>query len=335
MLHAPNFWWQDRPDARARLLSPLAAIYGAVAARHMAGSGVAVDVPVVCVGNFVVGGAGKTPTAMTIARLARTLGLAPAFVTRGYGGRPQRTPVAADTARHRAADVGDEPLLLARAAPTFVCTDRHAAAGAAVEAGATLVIMDDGLQNPSLRKDLRIAVVDGKAGIGNGLCLPAGPLRAPMPAQWQHVDLVVIIDPNEAAARIASLAAVAGKPVLVARLCPDDVITQQLAGRRVIAFAGIGRPEKFFTTLAGTGAEIVARQAFPDHHPYAAADLDALTRQAATEKARLVTTEKDQIRLPPGFDAIALPVQLSFDDEPAAVDFLQRAVRERPSRRGV
>ena len=214
--------------------------------------------------------------------------------------------------------VGDEPLLLAREAPAFICTDRVAGAKAAAAAGASVVLLDDGMQNPALDKTLTLAVVDGATGLGNGLCVPAGPLRAPMSAQWRKADAVLVVGPGAAGRRAADLAVSAGREVFTARLTPDADTAARIAGRRVLAFAGIGRPEKFFATLEDCGAEIVARRAFADHQPFAISDLSMLRRLARESGAEMiVTTEKDAQRLPRSetLDGLTvLPVTLSFDD---------------------
>ncbi len=325
-MRAPAFWSLPRPGLAARLLAPLGAAYGAVAARRMARPGARVGAPVVCVGNFTVGGAGKTPTAIEIAGQLVAAGHEPAFVSRGYGGAGAGAPLRVDPARDPATAVGDEPLLLARVAPCFVGADRVAAARAAVAAGATIVLMDDGLQNPSLAKDLRIAVVDGAVGIGNGLCLPAGPLRAPMARQWGSVDLVLVIGPGEPGDAVAAEAGLRRLPVLRATIEPDARAVRALAGLRLLAFTGIGRPDKFFDTLAEAGLDVVGRRPFPDHHPFTAAERDALLAGAAAAGAILVTTEKDRTRLPADFPVETLPIRLGLDDAETLAEMLGRLV---------
>lgn len=320
-MRAPAFWNAPAPTLAARLLSPLGAVYGAIAARRMGRPGTRVGPRVVCVGNFTLGGAGKTPAALTLAQRLIADGARVAFLSRGYGGALSGpSPVTVDPAVHRAGEVGDEPLLLARVAPTVICADRVAGARAAQRLGAEVVVMDDGLQNPALAKDERIAVVDGAVGLGNGLTFPAGPLRAPMAAQWPQVDAVWIVGPGEAGARVAQAAARAGKQVATGRLVPDPAVVAALAGRRLLAFAGIGRPQKFFETLRGAGLDVAATQAFPDHHAFTREDMTGLAARAAAQGLRLVATEKDLVRLDPalralGADAglIALPARLMFD----------------------
>lgn len=316
-------------------LSPLGAAYGAVAAHRMQQAGFCVSVPVICVGNFTVGGAGKTPMAMALAQSLIASGEHPFLLTRGYRSAAEHgLPLRVDVERHTAVDVGDEALLLARVAPTLVSADRVASAKAAVSQGARLLILDDGLQNPALAKDLRLVVVDGATGIGNGLCLPAGPLRAPLSTQLASADALIILGDGARGRRIGEQAQRIGKPFFHARL---DVAARQvteLAGRRVYAFAGTGRPEKFFATLAGIGAQLVGKHAFPDHHFFRRDEIIALQRAAKDGDARLVTTEKDFARLRPpnAFIDPALPgpwpvpVEIIVADRPAFDAFVKDAI---------
>ncbi len=334
-MRAPDFWWRDRPTAAARLLAPLGGLYGAVTARRMARAGIGAGVPVVCVGNLVAGGAGKTPTAIALARLLRERGEAPAFLSRGYGGR-LKGPVAVDPAIHGAGDVGDEPLLLAGVAPAFVARDRVAGATLAAPR-ATVIVMDDGLQNPSLVKDLTIAAVDGATGIGNGLCVPAGPLRAPLASQLGHLDAVVVIGKGHPGEAVAARAASRGLRVMTARLVPDAAMAAALSGKRLLAFAGIGRPEKFFATLEALGAIVAERVSLPDHHRFGAGEIEALLARAARDGLMPVTTEKDAARLRSVLPApdlarrlAVLPVTLAFDDADAVRALL--ATIARPTR---
>ena len=318
-MRAPAFWQRGSVGAQALLLQPLALIYGAIAAREMARPGVQGTAPILCIGNFTLGGTGKTPAALALAQMLRDMGEVPAFLSRGYGGTlsgPE--PLQVDPSLHEAADVGDEPLLLARHAPAFICTDRIAGAEAAARAGASVVVMDDGLQNPSLHKDLALAIVDGATGLGNGLCLPAGPLRAPMSAQWSKTDAVVIVGEGLAGARVAEMARARGRAAFRARLAPVD--GARLNGRRIYAFAGIGRPEKFFDTLRSCGAELVGTRAFDDHQAFAPEDLKRLAADAKAAGAdSVVTTEKDAARIAPGTlpGLDVLRVDMIFADEPA------------------
>jgi tetraacyldisaccharide 4'-kinase len=320
---APRFWADARPGWIARALGPLGAVYGEATARRMARPGVRASAPVVCVGNFTVGGAGKTPTAIAIAKLLRSLGERPAFLSRGHGGAPRTAPLRVDSNRHRARVIGDEPLLLARVAPCWVGVDRVASARAAIAAGASVLVMDDGLQNPALVKDLAFAVVDVDARFGNGLCLPAGPLRAPVAAQMPFVHALVAIGEG------GSLESIAGdKPILRARLQPDAVAASRLIGRSVLAFAGIARPAKFFATLEGIGARLAATRVFPDHHRFTSREIEALLARATANAWLPVTTEKDHARIPPDLArAVAvLPVTLRFDAPEEATRLLAEAV---------
>ncbi len=317
-MREPSFWWDEASLASA-LLAPLAAIYGAVARARLGGHGRRAGAPVVCIGNFIVGGAGKTPAALAVARMLAAAGERPVFLSRGYGGK-LAGPVLVDPTRHRAQDVGDEPLLLARTAPTIVARDR--VKGAAIAAGASVIVMDDGFHNPSLAKDFSVLVVDARRGIGNGRVIPAGPLRAPLEAQLARAHTLVVVGTSSRAAAVAAAARARNIPVLPARLRPDADFIAGLGGSRVLAFAGIGDPEKFFLTLADAGVSVAATRSFPDHHRYMGAEARALCEEADRAGLVLVTTEKDLARL--GGDdearklaahARALPVTLAFEDE--------------------
>jgi tetraacyldisaccharide 4'-kinase len=318
-MRAPGFWWRQRPDWLAWLLWPLGWVYGALTLRRMRRPGVGTGVPVICVGNFVAGGAGKTPTAIAFARMLSARGETPFVLMRGYGGR-LAGPVLVDPAIHMAADVGDEALLMAGHALTIVARDRPAGAAMAKAKGASVVVMDDGLQNPSLAKTLRLAVVDGASGVGNGLCLPAGPLRAPLAGQFGATDAVIVIGDGEAGSAVAARAESAGLAILTARLAPEPAVAAALAGRSVLAVSGIGRPEKFGATLRQLGAKVVAERHFGDHHAYTQAEVAALIAQAARFGCLVATTEKDLTKLGPLWPAgerdrlIVLPVTLVFDD---------------------
>lgn len=327
-MRAPTFWREDPIHPVAQLLAPVGKVYGRITADRMDAHGVRAPCPVVCVGNFTMGGAGKTPTALALATLLRGLGASPVFLTRGYGGR-LAGPIRVDAGSHDAADTGDEPLLLARAATTVLARDRPAGARLCASLGADVVVMDDGLQNPSLSKDFALAVVDAAAGIGNGLPFPAGPLRVPLERQWRHVDGLVLIGEGAPGERVAEASLRRGIAVHRARLLPK--LAAAFEGLRVLAFAGIGRPEKFFATLRETGARLVGTRAFPDHHRYRAADLAALSEAALRLGAVLVTTEKDRVRLPADFGVEVLPVTLRFRDEAALLARLQSVLDARLS----
>lgn len=327
-MRAPGFWWRDPPSALARLLQPLGALYGAITLKRMRRAGAEAGIPVICIGNFVAGGAGKTPTTLALASRLAALGETPFALTRGYGGK-LAGPVRVDPARHNATDVGDEPLLLAARLPTIVARERPAGAALAREAGASLVLMDDGLQNPSLHKDLRLAVVDGAVGVGNALCLPAGPLRAPLAGQFGQVDALVIIGEGAAGDQVAAQALTVGRRVLRAKLAPPVDIQAELAGLPVLAVSGIGRPEKFAATLQAAGARLIGERAYGDHHAYTASEVAALIAEAKAKACCIAVTEKDMVKLAPLWPAaersllLCVPVTLAFADE-AALDALLR-----------
>ena len=333
-MREPAFWWRNAGLA-AGLLAPLAAIYGAIAARRMAGPSARAALPVLCVGNFTLGGAGKTPTVMALATMLQQAGERPCCLSRGYGGSlagPQLVDAHAD----RAAQVGDEALLLARVAPTIVARDRVAGAAAAAAAGASVVIMDDGLQNASLAKDFTLAVVDGRRGIGNACVFPAGPLRAPLAAQVARSDALLVVgeaaggrDVVGAGEARGIVGAARGLPVFHGRLVPDPAAVMALKARKVLAFAGIGDPEKFFATAVAAGIAIAQRRAFGDHHRYTAEQAAELIMQAEHDGLALLTTEKDRARMAgePLLAALAtrahvLPVTLVVEE----VDELRRLV---------
>jgi tetraacyldisaccharide 4'-kinase len=331
-MRPPRFWSRPRGHAGAWpvVLAPLAALWTAVTRARLRRPGERVGVPVICVGNLTVGGTGKTPTVIALAERLIARGLAPHVVTRGYRGSLPG-PVRVDERRHTAAEVGDEPLLIAPFAPVWVARDRLAAARAAVVAGAEVVLMDDGLQNPGLAKDLSIVVVDAGCGFGNGRVMPAGPLREPVADGLARADLVLAIGSAEECARL-----LAEWPELAARRCVKGRLEPLLTGMRwlglrALAFAGIGRPEKFFATLRGLGAEVLAAHAFPDHAAYPPMLLSRLTAEAKARRAQLVTTEKDAVRLPPAMrrQVLALPVRLQLDDWSPVDRALERLVGAR------
>jgi len=327
-MKAPSFWYRP-PGMAAALLSPLAAIWAGVTARRLhVGAAFDPGIPVLCVGNLVAGGAGKTPLVRHLVERLRARGVNAAALSRGHGGR-LAGPLAVDPACHRAADVGDEPLLLSRHVPAWIGRDRAAAATAMRGAGIQAVVMDDGFQNPGLAKDLSLIVADGGAGFGNGRVIPAGPLREPVAAGLARAQAVMLMGTESAAAEpVRRAAAMAGLPVLSADLTPDPKVAAALAGQRVLGFAGIGRPEKFFDTLRSIGAMPVATLPFPDHHPYMAGEVQAVLDQAQAMDALAVTTEKDAMRLPDTVRdrVMVLPVRANFTDAAALERMLDRLI---------
>jgi tetraacyldisaccharide 4'-kinase len=326
-MKAPAFW-SAPPGWLARLLSPLGWLYGRITAARMARAGARIDIPVICVGNFTAGGAGKTPTAAWIAGWALRQGLRPVVLSRGYGGRLS-DPVVVDPARHGASDCGDEPLLLARLAPVVVSADRVAGARLAATLGNVLV-MDDGMQNPAFAKDAVIAVVDGGNGVGNGFCLPAGPLRAALADQLPHVALVLVVGAGVPGDAVAEAARQAGIPIIRGELAPDADAIAQLAGEPLLAFAGIGRPEKFFDTLRTAGLDVRITRSFADHHAFTAVEAQALSGEATAAGLTLVTTEKDAVRWPASAEQVeTLPVALALrpEDDAALSALLSARIR--------
>lgn len=332
-MRMPGFWHRDGARLPALLLAPLAWISGFLTARRMRRPGWRAPVPVISIGNFTAGGAGKTPMAIALATALLARGERPFILTRGHGGA-EKGPLRLDPARHDARQVGDEPLLLARAAPVIVARDRAAGARLALNAGASMLLLDDGLQNPHLAKDVSLVMIDGRFGLGNGAVLPAGPLRAPLGAMLPHTDFVVLVGPDESGAGKA----VSGtKPVHAARLVPDAAAAAALAGARVIAYSGIGLPEKFEKSLNEIGAHIVVARRFGDHHRFTEAEAEALLALAAEHGARLVTTAKDHVRLTGGaalerLAAASSILPVTMQAEPALFEAIYRAVESARSR---
>ncbi|WP_435256929.1 tetraacyldisaccharide 4'-kinase [Thioclava sp. FR2] len=314
----PLSFWQNSPNKLglwANLLRPLGAIYAAVTARRVKQAGYRAKVPVICIGNLTAGGAGKTPTAIAVLMILMAKGIKCHVVSRGYGGSVTG-PVQVDAIKGKAEEVGDEPLLLAAFAPTWVAKDRAAGVKAAELAGAEVILLDDGFQNPSVIKDLSIIVVDAARGFGNGLCLPAGPLREPVREGVKRGHLLLSIG-SEADQKTFDnqWSEQAPLPRVRGHLAPLQM-GMDWKGQRVLAFAGIGYPEKFFATLRGEGAEVVKTVALDDHQPISELLLNRLENEAALLGAQLVTTEKDQIRLPEAHRhrVLALVVRLVLDD---------------------
>jgi tetraacyldisaccharide 4'-kinase len=302
-LEEPAWWYGPQPSTFAHMLRPLGRLYGwAAKYRYERGKPYRGTLPVICVGNLVAGGTGKTPLTLVVADELLRLGRRPAILTRGYGGG-QHGPHWVAAGKDTAAAVGDEALLLASRHPTLVARDR-AAGARAIEAAMprdSAIVMDDGLQNPTLAKDLRLAIVDGRRGFGNGEVLPAGPLRAPLDFQFGLVDAIVVNHPpsvhDDATSEVTDwLRQNFPGPVLEAgvRAAHD---ADWLKGARIVAFAGIANPQRFFDLLAALGADLAATVAFRDHHPFSERDAERLLALAAAHDALPVTTQKDRVRL--------------------------------------
>lgn len=322
-MRAPEFWRRAPASPLALALAPLGAIYGALAAARMARRSARADLPTIMIGGPTIGGDGKTPAALAIAAVLAEMGERPFFLTRGHGRRgTQRAPFLVDPRRHCALETGDEALLLARRAPTVVGVDRAAGARLAQELGATALVLDDGIQSRRLEADLALLVVDGFYGAGNGLCLPAGPLRAPLARQLAAVDAVVLVGEGSPGETIAARASAAGRTIFHARAAP---LPCPLGGRRAFAFAGIARPKKFFATLRAAGVEIVGRRSFADHHFCSDREIALMAKEAERLGATMITTEKDAARLSPHWRSrvTVLPIELVFAEK----DALRAALR--------
>ncbi len=327
---SPPFWWKSA-GWQAWALWPFSLAYGAVAARIMKDrERFQAGCPVICVGNFTVGGAGKTPTVITLARAAMAKGLKPGILSRGYGGSVDRTTVV-NPDYHRARDVGDEPLLLAQVAMTVISRNRVDGARKLVAEGVDLIIMDDGFQSARLHPDFALVVLDTVRGLGNGFSVPSGPVRVPVKHQLPHVTALLKVGKGKAADRLVRLLARAGKPVYEASVVARDVA--DLQGRRVLAFAGIADPEKFYRTVAQTGAEIVEKASFGDHQHLSEDQISDLIDLASAKGLQIVTTAKDHVRLRGGHGradellqkARVIEVEMQFDGPSIPALIIDRA----------
>lgn len=323
----PPSFWQNPPDApgwQSQMLAPLGALYAGATARRIARApDVTPQIPVICVGNINAGGTGKTPTVIALIERLRAHNVH--VVSRGYGGS-ETGPIRVNERTHKASDVGDEPLLIAAFAPTWVAKDRAEGIRAAEHDGAEVILMDDGFQNPSVAKSLSIVVVDAALGFGNGRVLPAGPLRETVQEGLKRADLLLSIGDKKAQSNFAALwSDKITVPHITARLKTLEMGINW-EGQRVMAFAGIGYPEKFFTTLRRLGAEVLRAEALSDHQPLTEALTKRLELEARALSAQLVTTEKDAVRLPSSFRAkvLTLPVRLQFDDDTPLTEALSR-----------
>jgi tetraacyldisaccharide 4'-kinase len=314
------------------LLTPLGVVYGQVTSQRLQREGFDAGIPVLCVGNYHVGGAGKTPTVLALTKVLRDLGETPVVLSRGYGGK-LRGPVMVDTGRHAAGDVGDEPLMMASTVPVVVARDRIGGVALARSQGASVILMDDGFQNPAIAKDASLIVIDGSRGLGNGRVFPAGPLRAPLSPQLARTDALIVVGDGVAAAPVAAAVAAQGKAVLPAQIRADAGSVALLAGKPVLAFAGIGDPDRFFRTLRASGIEVARERAFADHHPFSQSEIEALIADAKRDALTLVTTEKDLARLRgregnPGWarDIVPFAVTLAFDDPARLRKFVSKRI---------
>jgi len=337
-MREPAFW--HRPSSwKSHLLRPLGALYGAVAARRLRRKGFDAGVPILCVGNYHVGGAGKTPTVLALVDHLRSMGETPVVLSRGYGGR-LRGPVRVDPAKHIAADVGDEPLMMARHVSVVVARDRVDGVALAKSRDASVILMDDGFQNPAIAKDCSLIVIDSERGIGNGCVFPAGPLRAPLSPQLTLTDALVVIGHGAASKAIAAEVAARGGPVFSAHLAPNASSVAALDGKRVLAFAGIGDPDRFFRTLRGCSVDVVCTRTFADHHRFRQRELRGMLADAKARGWTLATTEKDFARLgsvgePSDFlrEIVPFKVTLEFADVADLRRFLsERLFRARDKR---
>ena len=282
------------------------------------------EIPVICVGNLTVGGSGKTPVVITLCRFLSGIGKSTSILTRGFGGK-EKGPIFVSTNLHQSLDVGDEPLMMAHSLDVCVSRNRPLGANHILDKKKyDCIVMDDGLQNPTLKKDLNIAVFDGKFGIGNGFLLPAGPMRQKLEVGIQNIDLVIFNGKDETGLGQKIPPHI---PIFTGELQPDEEIVEKMKNRRVYGFAGIGNPSRFFKTLNNIGADLVGEAHFADHHPYTDADLTQLYEEAMQSGAELVTTQKDWMRLPSDWRdrVLTVPVRIHFsaDDTIKIVSFLE------------
>lgn len=330
--------WQSKNSLLSWLLYPAGFVWGAVAGLRMdRNKGATAEKPVICVGNFTSGGAGKTPVAIALADVAKKAGFRVGYLSRGYGGK-ERGPVLVDPEQNTSAEVGDEPLLLARTAHTAVAKKRaDGAAMLAERSDVDIIIMDDGFQSPNIRKDGVLAVVDALSGIGNGFCIPAGPLRAPLAGQLRQVDMVIVSGTGDGADDVVRTAARQGRAVSHFSVAPDMTKKKmrELGKKQLLAFSGIGYPEKFFLMLEEQGFEINTRMAFDDHHAFDEQEAQNLLQIAGEKDLNLVTTEKDMARLTAEDGYLAklreattmIPIKGTFANEDAIRELMVKVVR--------
>ena len=315
MLKTPIFWYKEK-SILGLLLSPIGWLYNAISQfRHQLSTPSTSDIPVLCIGNLTIGGSGKTPVAISLCEILKAHGKVPHFVSRGYGGTYKEVLLQVDPSIHPPGLVGDEPFLLASHAPTWVTQSRTKAIAAAQDAGADIVILDDGFQNPSVTKDFSIVVIDGPNGFGNGHVFPAGPLREKIVDGLRRANIAVVLGKGSPLKNKSI-------PIISAEIKPKN---HQLNGKKVVAFAGIGIPKKFFTTLENEGAIIVREIAFPDHHTYTQKDEKYLLAEAKTQETILVTTQKDFVKLSPSFKkkVTFLEIYIDWENEQSLITHLE------------
>lgn len=292
--NSPRFWWSSQKFMR-HLLFPFSIIYGYFADRTMKRKNVpSVSMPVLCVGNFTLGGTGKTPVVIALTNTAKRLGLKPGIVSRGYGGKIKHSRCV-DLARDKARDVGDEPILLAQHATVAVGTDRIQSAKLLQNEGCNFILMDDGFQSRRMVIDFAVLVIDGLRGLGNGAVFPAGPLRAPLKTQLAYANSLIMIGTGDRSHEIPQLAKQADKPLTHARLTP--LVKDNVKGKSFLAFAGIGNPEKFFCSIRELQGKVVKTMVYADHHFFTDRDLDDINNAANNNNLFIATTAKDFVRI--------------------------------------
>ena len=318
-MKTPKYWQSN--SFTSKILSPLGFLYGLMTQlRLKLKSPHKVSIPVVCIGNITAGGTGKTPVSISIAKLLATEMYHPFFVSRGYGGKLQ--DVIVNNKKHTAKDVGDEPLLLSKQAPVVVNANRYAAAQKAVEQGADIIIMDDGFQNPSLHKDLSFLVFDGNYGIGNGKIIPSGPLRETLDDGTIRADAIIILGKDK-----HDLAKRCGLPAFFGH---TEAVQTTINNQDVVAFAGIGHPQKFYHTLKQQGFNVVKTIDFPDHHFYTREELENIINEAKKLNAQIYTTSKDFVKIPPLYsqDINVLEVAVVWDNPEELISFIKQKTKQ-------
>lgn len=316
-MKTPKYWQSN--SFISKLLEPLGFLYGTITKLRIKLKRTdRVDIPVVCIGNITAGGTGKTPVSVSIAKMLATEMFHPFFVSRGYGGKLKNVMV--NNKKHTARDVGDEPLLLSRQAPVVVNANRYEAAKMASEQGADVIIMDDGFQNPGLYKDLSFLVFDGHYGIGNGKIIPAGPLRETLKDGVKRADAVIILGKDK-----HNLAQRCGLPVFFGH---TEAVQTTINNQDVIAFAGIGHPQKFYHTLKQQGFNVVKTIDFPDHHFYTREELDSIINEAKENNAQIYTTSKDFVKIPSLYhnEINVLDIAIVWDNPEELINFIKQKI---------